>query len=111
MAEGKIPFEDMYVLNQRGRGLGNHKRTKVIYKIQKSGSANITPQIISPVAQGVNQAESMIKRSKNIKSTPRRKRSQSRKNLRKKTPIKKKGKRKSTSKRRRSRIRKRDIFG
>ena len=80
MAEGKIPFEDMfYVLNQRGRGLGNHKRTKVIYKIQKSGTTNITPQIISPVAQGVNQAESMVKRIKNIKSTPRRKRSQSRK--------------------------------
>ena len=111
MADGKIPFEDMYVLNQRGRGLGNHKRTKIIYKIQKSGAMNITPQIISPVAQGVNQAESMVKRSRNIKSTPRKKRSQSRKHLRKKTPIKKKGKRKSTAKRRRNRVRKRDIFG
>ena len=77
MTEGKIPFEDMYVLNKRGRGLGNHKRTKVIYKIQKSGSSNITPQIISPVAQGVNQAESMVKRNRNIKSTHKKKRSHS----------------------------------
>ena len=79
MAKGEIPFEDMYVLNQQGHGLGNHKRSKVIYKIQKSGQELISPKIISPVAQGIDQAESMVKkkRSKSINTKTRRKRSQS----------------------------------
>ena len=58
MAKGKILFEDMYVLNQKGRGLGNHKRSRIIYKIHKTNSSTVSsPQIISPVAQGINQAE------------------------------------------------------
>ena len=68
MAKGEIPFEDMYVLNQQGRGLGNQRRSKVIYKIQKSGEERISPKIISPVAKGVDQAESMVRRKKTSKS-------------------------------------------
>ena len=44
MAKGNIPLEEIFMLNQKGRGLGH-----------------------SPVAQGLAQAESQIARRKGIK--------------------------------------------
>ena len=111
MAKGKIPFEDMYVLNQKGRGLGNHKRSRIIYKIQKTNNSSVSsPQIISPVAQGINQVESMVKqRKKCIKTKPKRRRNQSKRSNR----TKRKTKGKVTKRRRKKTIKKRkkDIFG
>ena len=111
MAKGKIPFEDMYVLNQKGRGLGNHKRSRIIYKIHKSNSSTVSsPQIVSPVAQGINQAESMVKqRKKRIKTKPKRKKNQLKRRYR--TKRKTKGKVTKRRKRKTTKKRKRDIFG
>ena len=59
MAKGQIPLEEIYVLNQRGRGLGNSHKGKIIYRVGQKGSSAST--IISPVAQGLVQAQSRIK--------------------------------------------------
>ena len=77
MAEGKFPLEDMYILNQQGRGLGLNKRGKIIYKIQKSPAKFTSPPIISPLAQGINQAESMVKSKGRIKRSSRKKKTHS----------------------------------
>lgn len=109
MAEGKIPFEDMYILNQKGRGLGNKNKSKVIYKIQKGSTPTISAQLVSPAAQGINQAESMVKKKKAaIKRKKTTKRRQSGKITKRKAPQKKgRSKKKKTT----SRKKKRDIFG
>lgn len=67
MARGKVPLDDMYVLNQRGRGLSNG-RGRIVYKVNQTGGNTTHPQIISPVAQGLSQAESRVRqRRKSIK--------------------------------------------
>ena len=63
MARGKVPLDDMYVLNQRGRGLSNG-RGRVVYKVNQVGGDTSTPAIISPVAQGLSQAESRVRRQR-----------------------------------------------
>ena len=109
MSEGKIPFEDMYVLNQKGRGLGNRNRSKIIYKIQKDRNSTISPQLVSPVAQGINQAESMMKKKKrSIKRLKKRKTVQCKKVLKRKTT---KAKKRNTRKKTIRKKKKRDIFG
>ena len=108
MAEGKVPLEDMYILNQRGRGLGVGARGKIIYKIHKPSNSATSPQIISPVAQGINQAESMVKRKKNIKRVGKKKRSQSQRRCpRRQKKIKRRTKKKTTIRKKK----KKDIFG
>ena len=59
MAEGKIPPEHIYVLNQKERGLGNTQKGKVLYKMKQSG-AGLNPIMVTPVAQGIAQTESKI---------------------------------------------------
>ena len=110
MAEGKIPFEDMYILNQKGRGLGNKNKSQVICKIQKGNTPTIfSAQLVSPVAQGINQAESMVKKKKAvIKRKKTTKRCQSGKITKRKAPPKKG--RKSSKKKTNSK-KKKDIFG
>lgn len=104
MAEGKFPLEDMYILNQQGRGLGLNKRGKIIYKIQK------TPPIISPVAQGINQAESMVKSKGRIKRSSRKKKTHS-KRINRRSRKRKTTTKKNRRKKRTTRKRKTDIFG
>ena len=110
MAEGKFPLEDMYILNQQGRGLGLNKRGKIIYKIQKSPTKFTSPPIISPVAQGINQAESMVKSKGHIKRTSRKKKTHSkrinRRSWKRKTTTKKNRRKKRTTRKRKT-----DIFG
>ena len=110
MAEGKFPLEDVYVLNQIGRGLGNSRRGKMIYKIKNPNKTITSIPIISPVAQGINQAESMVKKRKGIKRSSKKKSSHLKRNncrRQKKTKRKTKQKRKTTIRKKK----KRDIFG
>lgn len=126
MAKGKIPFDDMYVLNQRGRGLSNG-RGRIVYKVNQSGgNTSAQPQIISPVAQGLKQAESKVratggtrksinrrtrkKTGKVIKRSKKRIRRVGKRKGRKNNPKKKRGHKKKAVKKRKT-SRRRDIFG
>lgn len=71
MAQGRIPLDEIYVMNQRGRGLGNSRKGNIIYRMGQRGSGST--EMITPVAQGLAQAKSKI-RSRSRSSTPGRKR-------------------------------------
>ena len=65
MAEGNSPPEKIYVLNQRGQGLGNSQKGKIVYCVE--GKISAPHVMIPPVAQGLVQAKSKITRRKGIK--------------------------------------------
>ena len=70
MAQGKIPLDDIYVLNQRGRGLGTTNRGKALYKVQSGGQApsNITTTktVTTPVNRGFAMAQARIRNSNKL---------------------------------------------
>ena len=56
MAKGNIPMDQIYVLSQKGKGIGRRQKGKIVYGIQKGfGSTNV-----SPVQQGIKQAKSLL---------------------------------------------------
>ena len=72
MAKGQTPLNEIHVLNQRGRGLGNSRNGKILYQISQKG---VGPSVISPVVQGIAQAKSHLKESQGQHGGQKRKRS------------------------------------
>ena len=60
MAHGKIPVESVYVLNQKGKGLGTNPKGQALYKIQ-SGGQSISNPMNSPANKGYAMAVGWIK--------------------------------------------------
>ena len=59
MANGKVPLERVYLISQKGRGLGTNRNAKIMYGVTSqlgSGTVNV-----SPVQQGIQQAKSELK--------------------------------------------------
>ena len=75
----KIPLDDIYILNQRGRGLGSNNRGKALYKVQSGGQgpSNLTTtnSVTTPVNRGYAMAQARIKNSNKLsRSQPMKKR-------------------------------------
>ncbi len=63
MAHKSFPHEDMYIVNQVGRGLGRNAYQTTTYKIRnpaKNTGPNPAVQIVSPVGQDVERAKALI---------------------------------------------------
>ena len=69
MARGKIPENNMYIMNQKGRGLGINSRGKALYRIQTGGQlppskTSTTNTIINPSNRGYAMAKARIRHSR-----------------------------------------------
>ena len=64
MAHRAFPNEDMYIVNQTGRGIGRNSFNRTTYKIRgtPSKSDNAVIEIVSPVAQEIERAKVLLGR-------------------------------------------------
>lgn len=119
MARGHVPVDEIYVVNQKGRGFGNSRKGRVVYRVNQKGFGGF----ITPVAQGLAQAKSKVqgqskkrpktRRSKSIKSVKRNhklRRSTTSKQRGSKNSNKSKSKKPSKRKTKVTKNRKSDIF-
>ena len=60
LAHREFPNEDVYLVNQTGRGLGRNSYNRNVYKVRKPSSSQVN--IVSPVAQTVNRARALMKK-------------------------------------------------
>ena len=113
MAQGKIPLDDIYILNQKGRGLGSNNRGKALYKVQSGGQtpSNLTTTntVTTPVNRGYAMAQARIKNSNKLsRSQPLKKRTSEKVIKARKTPVRhrcaSKPQRRRTSKPKKSRV-------
>ena len=75
MADRSFPNDDMYIVNQTGRGLGRNAFNRTTYKIRSSPkkSENAVIEIVSPVAQEVERAKVLLGREPIKRKTCRKK--------------------------------------
>ena len=67
MAQGKIPLDDIYVLNQRGRGLGTTNRGKAYNQEDKHLQIlPTTKTVTTPVNRGFAMAQARIRNSNKL---------------------------------------------
>ena len=113
MAQGKIPLDDIYILNQKGRGLGSNNRGKALYKVQSGGqtpsNVTTTKTVTTPVNRGYAMAQARIKNSNKLsRSQPLKKRTSGKVIKARKTPVRRrrvsKPRRRRTSKPNKSRV-------
>ena len=71
MAKDITSLDEKQALNQRGRGLRNSKKDKVLYKLFHKGSGIRATSIVSPVAEGTAWAQSGLKESQGKKEVIR----------------------------------------
>ena len=92
MAEGTIPLDDIYIINQKGHGLGTTNKGKALYKILSGGQTptnTTTETVTTPANQGFAMAEARIGNSNKLnRSQPVKKRSVGRVIKAKKNPVK-----------------------
>ena len=79
MTQGKIALDDIYILNQKGCGLGSNNRGKALYKVQSGEQApsNVTSTntVTTPVNRGYAMAQARIKNTNRLsRSQPMKKR-------------------------------------
>ena len=106
-AHRAFPQEDMYVVNQTGRGLSRNAYSPTIYKIRKTEQQGPTPPvaIVSDVAANVNRARALVKREsikkgtgrKNSRGVSKRRGGKTSSKKRRNTPKKKRGPKKKTN--------------
>lgn len=116
MAKGNLPLDNIYYINQRGRGLGVNNRGKALYKIQSGGqSATSNTTSYNPVNKGYAMAQARIRNKSRVKKGRVSKSIKRKKYIRKSKTKKKKRstKKKIKYKRKRKNIKKirKDIFG
>ena len=76
MAQGKIPLDDIYVIPQKGGGLGTTPKGKALYKVQSGGniptkSTTTTSTMTNPINRGYAMAQARIKNAKPIQRKKR----------------------------------------
>lgn len=96
MARGRLPVDDNVIVVHRGRGLGRIAYQRAAYKIRDHVATTMPPaSIVSPVAQGVLQAQAKKAKEKGaIKGTSKKGKVTNKKSVKKAGDHKKKDKKK-----------------